>query len=158
MRNLYRDLGIGPSATPPEIRSAHRREALRWHPDRADGNALQFRIVQVAWETLGDEGSRTEYDRKRNAWAREQGVVLCPGCAAANALPRRPTHKEKCLCSSCSSPLPVNADSVIQLQQQRLIAEANRVVSEVGAEAAQALIDVTKAGIGRLRRKLTGGR
>lgn len=158
MRNLYRDLRIGPSASPPEIRSAHRREALRWHPDRPDGNAQQFSLVQEAWETLGDEDSRRQYDRKRNVWAREQGVVLCPGCAAANALPRRPTRNEKCLCSSCSSPLPVNTDTVFELQQQRLIAEANRVVSEVGAEAAQALIDVTKAGIGRLRRKLTGGR
>jgi len=36
--------------------------ALRWHPDKATGDATKFRAIQEAWEALGDEERRIDYD------------------------------------------------------------------------------------------------
>ncbi|EKO3659394.1 DNA-J related domain-containing protein [Vibrio metschnikovii] len=38
-----------------EIRKTWRRLALRWHPDRDNGNAAQFRILCAAWNVLRHE-------------------------------------------------------------------------------------------------------
>ncbi|MFT5704773.1 MAG: DnaJ-domain-containing protein 1 [Shewanella sp.] len=39
-------------ATDKEIRRRWRKLALKWHPDRPDGDAAQFRQVCEAWQTL----------------------------------------------------------------------------------------------------------
>ncbi|GGI68267.1 molecular chaperone DnaJ [Shewanella hanedai] len=39
-------------ATDREVRRRWRKLALKWHPDRPDGNAAQFRQVCEAWQTL----------------------------------------------------------------------------------------------------------
>ncbi|KAK2052697.1 heat shock protein DnaJ, partial [Colletotrichum caudatum] len=62
----YRVLGIPQSATLPQIRQAYRKLALKCHPDKkAPGQTIdaeEFRRVQEAWEVLGDESKRVEYD------------------------------------------------------------------------------------------------
>lgn len=63
--DYYRVLGVHPEATQQEIREAFRREAMRWHPDRnpsADA-AEKIRLVNEAWEVLGDVAQRARYDR-----------------------------------------------------------------------------------------------
>jgi sRNA-binding protein len=48
-------LGLGPAeGTPDKIRSAYRRLALKWHPDKnpSAGAVEQFRRVQEAYEYL----------------------------------------------------------------------------------------------------------
>lgn len=39
-------------ATPAEIRKQWRKLALKWHPDRANGDSEQFRILCSAWHVL----------------------------------------------------------------------------------------------------------
>ncbi len=39
-------------ASQPEIRKRWRKLALRWHPDRDNGDANKFRILCEAWNTL----------------------------------------------------------------------------------------------------------
>jgi hypothetical protein len=39
-------------ASPAEIRKRWRKLALRWHPDREDGNSDQFRVLCEAWNVL----------------------------------------------------------------------------------------------------------
>lgn len=39
-------------ATNREVRRRWRKLALQWHPDRPDGNTVQFRKVCEAWQTL----------------------------------------------------------------------------------------------------------
>lgn len=65
MRDLYTDLGIHPSATDEEIRSAWREKAMQSHTDRG-GNAETFLNARAAYETLRDPKLRAAYDGARS--------------------------------------------------------------------------------------------
>ena len=58
---LYERLGVSPEATAEELRAGYRRAALRTHPDKG-GDVDEFRGVAAAWEVLGDEEKRAQYD------------------------------------------------------------------------------------------------
>lgn len=70
MRDPYEILGISPSATADTIKTAYRQAARVYHPDKnpSPDAAMRFRDIQSAYELLGDERKRAEYDtlRKRN--------------------------------------------------------------------------------------------
>lgn len=66
--NHYAVLGVHPSSTEAEIKSAFRRLAKTYHPDVNKGDAdaaKQFRTIQSAYETLRDREKRTAY---HNRW------------------------------------------------------------------------------------------
>ncbi|EOX4831798.1 DNA-J related domain-containing protein [Vibrio alginolyticus] len=46
---------LNTDATPAEIRKQWRKLALRWHPDRENGNAERFRVLCEAWNVLRNE-------------------------------------------------------------------------------------------------------
>jgi len=64
-------LGIAPDASDDEVRRAYLRLAMDHHPDRStDGehggrDEAPARMVEInaAWEVLGDDGRRLDYDR-----------------------------------------------------------------------------------------------
>lgn len=58
----YELLGVNPTASDEEIRSAYRELAKHAHPDRG-GNAALFRLIQIAYDTLKDPSERSAYDR-----------------------------------------------------------------------------------------------
>jgi curved DNA-binding protein CbpA len=63
--DLYAALGVGPDASPDEIRGAYRRAARDSHPDLHPGDATaaeRFKRVQIAYEVLGDPQRRAAYD------------------------------------------------------------------------------------------------
>lgn len=64
---LYAVLGVRPSATIDEIRSAYRRLARTWHPDvcKEPDAAEQFKTIQRAYEVLSNEQQRRKYDAGR---------------------------------------------------------------------------------------------
>ncbi len=63
--DYYQILGVSFDASREEIRSAYRRMAMEWHPDRnGDPNAPRMmRLVNDAWEVLGNQERRAQYDR-----------------------------------------------------------------------------------------------
>ena len=61
-RNYYLILGVGPDASPEQIKSAYRREAKRLHPDHSGRGSEPFQAIQEAYEVLGDPGRRRAYD------------------------------------------------------------------------------------------------
>lgn len=64
--NHYEVLGIDARSTRGEIKEAFRRMSFQTHPDQG-GSAALFRLVQEAWDVLGDESARADYDRRRGA-------------------------------------------------------------------------------------------
>ncbi len=59
--DFYELLGVSPDASGDEIRQAYRRLVRTVHPDMG-GSAALFRMVQRAYETLGDPEQRAAYD------------------------------------------------------------------------------------------------
>jgi curved DNA-binding protein CbpA len=61
--NFYAVLGVPRDADDETIRGAYRILARRYHPDRGAGSSAEkFRMVNEAYETLIDPGSRRSYD------------------------------------------------------------------------------------------------
>jgi len=70
--DLYKTLGVAPTASTKEIKAAYRRKARDTHPDKnphvpAERAAADFQRVVHAFEVLSDESSRRRYDRTGDA-------------------------------------------------------------------------------------------
>jgi len=67
-KDYYAVLDVPRSATPKEITSAYRKLARQFHPDANPGNAAaedRFKSISAAYEVVGDETRRREYDEIR---------------------------------------------------------------------------------------------
>lgn len=66
-QDYYATLGVKPSATDAEIKSAYRRLARKYHPDvsKEHGAEDQFKAVNEAYEALKDGDRRKAYDQLR---------------------------------------------------------------------------------------------
>jgi molecular chaperone DnaJ len=63
MKDYYLILKIPRDATSDDIRKAHRKQVLRFHPDRCtEPDPEKFREVQEAYETLSNTGKRRAYN------------------------------------------------------------------------------------------------
>ena len=68
MENYYKTLGVSEDADAKEIKTKYRKLAMKYHPDRNpdDKKAEEmFKAISEAYEILGDENKRKEYDEKR---------------------------------------------------------------------------------------------
>lgn len=64
-RDFYEVLGVSKSASPAEIKSAYRKLALEWHPDRnkaANANE-KFKEINEAYAVLSDTKKKETYDQ-----------------------------------------------------------------------------------------------
>src|SRR3984957_9334036 len=74
-RCFYEVLGVERSADEGELKSAFRKLAMKWHPDRNPGDKNcehRFKEINEAYEVLKDADKRAAYDRFGHA-AFEQG-------------------------------------------------------------------------------------
>lgn len=63
MKDYYSILGIPKNATQEEIKKAYRKLAHQYHPDKNKGDDKKFKEVNEAYQVLGDEKKRANYDR-----------------------------------------------------------------------------------------------
>lgn len=62
MKDYYDILGVRKSATDDEIKSAFRKLAHKYHPDKKGGDEKKFKEVSEAYAVLSDKKRRAEYD------------------------------------------------------------------------------------------------
>ncbi len=64
-KDYYEILGVSKNASSEEIKSAYRRLALKYHPDRGGGKAEEekFKEINEAYQALSDPEKRAQYDR-----------------------------------------------------------------------------------------------
>ena len=65
MKNYYQILGIERTSNSIDIKSAYRKLALKFHPDKNNGDKFfedRFKEIQEAYETLSDEKKKYLYD------------------------------------------------------------------------------------------------
>jgi len=81
VRCHYEVLGVERDADASVIKKAHRKLALKWHPDKNQGSeeaTKQFRLIQDAYETLSDPIERKWYDDHRDSilqgWSANNGA------------------------------------------------------------------------------------
>ena len=75
-QDFYTTLGVSRTASEDEIKKAYRKLAMKYHPDRNQGNKEaeeKFKEVQKAYDTLSDKQKRAMYDQYGHA-AFEQGA------------------------------------------------------------------------------------
>lgn len=74
-RDYYEVLGLSKGASEREIKKAYKRLAMKYHPDRTQGDKEKeetFKQVKEAYEILSDDQKRAAYDQYGHA-AFEQG-------------------------------------------------------------------------------------
>jgi hypothetical protein len=87
-KNYYAILGVLPTATVDEIRSAYRKCAKEFHPDHFGQDSAPFRNVQEAYDVLGDPATRALYDRRSREPLAGSPLDMARGPAVIR--PRRP--------------------------------------------------------------------
>ena len=99
-RDYYEVLGVQRTVTEVELKTAYRKLAMKYHPDRNPGDGeceMKFKEVNEAYEVLKDGDKRAAYDRFGHA-AFEQGAggpgfgadfasTTSSACAGARAAP-----------------------------------------------------------------------
>lgn len=61
-KDYYETLGVNKNSSKDEIKSAFRKLAHQYHPDKKTGNESKFKEVNEAYSVLSDDKKRAEYD------------------------------------------------------------------------------------------------
>ena len=77
-RDYYDVLGVSKSASPDELKSAYRKLAVKYHPDKNPGDKSaedKFKEASEAYGVLSDKSKKENYDNFGHA-AFENGAVV----------------------------------------------------------------------------------
>lgn len=82
MTNPYETLGVQKDATEAEIKKAYRSLSLKHHPDRnqnSEDSKKKFQEINSAYEVIGDNESKINFDNQQNGGGFPQGFPFPSG-------------------------------------------------------------------------------
>jgi molecular chaperone DnaJ len=82
-KDYYKVLGVVSTASDKEITRAYRKLAKQYHPDTNPGSEERFKEISAAYDVLGDETKRKEYDEVRRLGPLAGGFGAGGGTAGA---------------------------------------------------------------------------
>jgi DnaJ family protein B protein 4 len=84
-RKLYDLLGVPPDVNDNDIKKAYKKQALKYHPDKPNGDTEKFKEISEAFDILSNADKRKLYDAYGLEAARRGGVMPDMGAAGAQA-------------------------------------------------------------------------
>ncbi len=72
-KDYYKLLGVDKGASADEIKKAFRKLAHKYHPDKPTGDEKKFKEINEAFQVLGDESKRKQYDQFGSDFAQQGG-------------------------------------------------------------------------------------
>ncbi|MBD3311515.1 MAG: molecular chaperone DnaJ [Candidatus Magasanikbacteria bacterium] len=72
-KDYYKILGVEKSASQDEIKKAFRKLAHKYHPDKPDGDEEKFKEVNEAFQVVGNEEKRKQYDQFGSTFDQQGG-------------------------------------------------------------------------------------
>jgi curved DNA-binding protein len=78
-KDYYQVLGVSRNADEKEIKSAYRKLALKYHPDKNPDSEEHFKEINEAYEVLGDPEKRSKYDRLGSSYRTWERAGRAPG-------------------------------------------------------------------------------
>ncbi len=72
-KDYYKTLGVEKTATADEIKKAFRKKAHKYHPDKKTGDETKFKEVNEAFQVIGDETKRKQYDQFGSGFNQQGG-------------------------------------------------------------------------------------
>src|SRR5688572_4072365 len=81
-KDYYKILGVERKASADDIRSAYRKLAMKYHPDKNPGDKKaedKFKDINEAYQVLSDDSKRAKYDQLGSAYTNFRGRGGRPG-------------------------------------------------------------------------------
>ncbi|MBU0597063.1 molecular chaperone DnaJ [Patescibacteria group bacterium] len=72
-KDYYKILNVEKGSSNDEIKKAFRKLAHQYHPDKKDGDEKKFKEVNEAYQVLGDEKKREQYDQYGSSFDQQGG-------------------------------------------------------------------------------------
>jgi len=66
MKNYYEILGVAENASQDEIKKSYRKLSKQYHPDVNPEGEEKFKDIAEAYDILGDENKRQQYNQRKN--------------------------------------------------------------------------------------------
>jgi len=62
MKDYYKILEVSNECSPEDVKKSYRKLALKYHPDKNNGDDTRFKELAEAYEVLSDDNKRRQYD------------------------------------------------------------------------------------------------
>jgi len=72
-KDYYNILGVSKNASQDEIKKAFREKAHKFHPDKQGGDEAKFKELNEAYQILGDQKKRSQYDQYGQTFEQARG-------------------------------------------------------------------------------------